>query len=154
MKKILTIIVCVLCAYSCTDDNTDMLSVMINVSYNGEIASPTLVRLYAYETAKDFDNSYMATMEYGDDQVLKDKLGNDLHPVYTSDTFSGINTFEDINAGTYLAVILYKPDGYTYPMYYLYGIKAIRVDESNNAKLHNIEFTYDHDRGKFIEFLN
>jgi len=153
MRKFLLIIVCALSITSCSDNDPEILSVMINVKCDNKIASPSLVRLYEYETARDFDDSYMSTMEYGDSQVLRDKSGNELTPAYTSDTFSGINIFEDIKTGVYLAVILYKPDGFTWPMFYFYGYKVINVDEDNNALLHNICFSYsEYDRGKFIEF--
>ena len=152
MRKFLLIIVCALSITSCSENEPEILSVMINVKCDGKLAYPSLVRLYEYETAKDFDNSYMATMDYGDYQILRNKSGHELSPVYTSYNFSGVNIFEDIKAGVYLAVILYKDD-FTWPMFYFYGYKVINVDEDNNALLHDICFFYgEKEKGKFIEF--
>ena len=58
MRKFLLIIVCALSITSCSDNDPEILSVMINVKCDNKIASPSLVRLYEYETARDFDSSH------------------------------------------------------------------------------------------------
>lgn len=155
MKKLFLPIISLLAILfvSCSkDDDNVSLSVMINVLYEDDLAYPSLVRLYDYEEAKDFDSSKEAAIKYGDKQILTNRTGAELTPMYESGTFSGVNTFENIKAGTYLAVILYKPDGYSFPMFYYYGTKVIQVDKDNNAILHKIEFTYEHERGEFLKF--
>lgn len=135
---------------SCSnDDEPSSYNVMVNVSVDGDIASPTLVRLYDYDKAKDFDKD--AIIDMGDYQKLVDMSGNVIEPEYTSGSFSGVNIFENINQGKYLIVVMHKPSGFTFPMFYYYGYKSIVVDKDNNTDLYNFDFGSG-DRGVFVEF--
>lgn len=154
MKKILLLMAIVLPIIftGCSKDGDDdkPISVLVNVTDNsGDIASPSLVRLYQYENAKDFDKD--ATSKMGDQQKLVDKAGNEILPAYTSDSFSGINIFENVKEGRYLIIVFYKPSGYSFPMFYYYGYKDIEVNQSTNAGLYKINFS-GKERGKFTEF--
>lgn len=153
MKKILFVLALILPMFfvSCSkNEDGKPLSVLVNVKDDfGNIANPSLVRLYQNEDAKDFDKN--AISEMGDMQKLVDKAGNEIYPSYTSDNFDGINIFNDVPSGKYLIVVFYKPSGYSFPMFYYYGYKHIEVNQSNNAKLYTIDFS-DKERGKFTEF--
>ena len=87
----------------------------------------------------------------GDQQKLVDKTGNEILPAYTSGSFSGVNIFDNVVSGRYFIIVLYKPSGHSFPMFYYYGYKDIEVNQSTNAKLYKIEFE-DKKRGKFTEF--
>ena len=135
---------------SCSDDNNnEPKTVMVNVIDSYGVASPSLVMLYDYSEAKDFDKS--AVSEMGDRQNLVDNNGSVIQPAYMSDSFLGVNTFENVLDGEYMLVVLYKPDGYSFPMFYYYGYKKIVVNEANDSKLYTIDFR-DKERGVFIEF--
>lgn len=147
MKKILLFMFTILVMVSCSKEEAETRSdVMVNVTFDGGLASPTLVRLYNYDEAKDFDRD--ATTEMGFYQRLVDKQGNKIIPEYTSDNFTGVNTFENVEHGKYLVVAMYKPDGYSFPMFYYYAYKTIEV---NDLLMVKIDFE-DSDMGKFIEF--
>ena len=151
MRKLLyaLAIVLTLVFVSCSDDGDEPLTTMVNVKYKGELAYPSIVRLYDYEEAKKFDKDEV--FHYGDYQELLDENGNIIEPQYTSDKFVGANTFEDIKQGKYIIVVLYKPDGFSWPMFYYYGYKIINVDKDNNMTLYNIDFE-PNQSGTFIEF--
>lgn len=154
MNKILLLLAIVLpIVFTCCskdEDDDKPISVLVNITDDhGSIANPSLVRLYKYEDAKNFDKDAIAKM--GDQQILVDKVGNEIRPAYTSDNFSGINIFEDVKTGKYCIIVLYKPSGYSFPMFYYYGYKDIEVSQSTNAKLYKIDFS-GKERGKFIEF--
>lgn len=135
---------------SCSDDEDNApRTVMVNVKEDYGIASPSLVMLYDYSEAKDFDKN--AISEMGDSQDLIDSNGNVIQPSYVSDSFLGVNTFENVLDGEYLLVVLYQPDGYSFPMFYYYGYKKIVVNAANDAKLYTIDFS-GKERGEFIEF--
>ena len=122
---------------------------MVNVFVEGDLAAPTLVRLYDYEDAKNFDKN--ATYEMGDNQELISESGEVLTPLYTSDSHLGVNTFEGIENGTYMLIVFHKPEGYSFPNFYFYGYKQVVVNEENDAKLYKIDFKYE-DRGNFTQF--
>lgn len=153
MKKILLLMMAMLPILftNCSDDeNEKPMSVLVNVIDDfGNIANPTLVRLYKYEESHNFAKN--AISEMGDQQKLVDKTGNEILPLYISDSFSGVNIFENVEAGKYLIIVLYKPSGYSFPMFYYYGYKEIEVNEFTNAKVYTIDFS-DKERGQFIEF--
>lgn len=155
MKRLLLILSVVLPLFvsvGCSDDDSETNStktLMVNVFVEGDLASPTLVRLYDYEDAKDFDKN--ATYEMGDKQELISESGEVLTPLYTSDSHIGVNTFEGIEDGTYMLIVFHKPEGFSFPNFYYYGYKQIVVNESNDAKLYKIDFNNE-DRGKFIQF--
>lgn len=147
---ILAALVPLLCLNSCSDDeSSSSYSVMVNVFIEGDLAYPSLVRLYNYDKAANFDKD--AIVEMGDNQELVDENGNVITPAYSSGEYSGVNTFEGIEPGRYIIVVLYQPEGYSFPMFYYYGYKSITVDETNNANLYKIDFQYE-DSGKFVEF--
>lgn len=157
MKKILLLIAVVSALFlapSCSknDEPTKALVVMSNVTINGSIASPSLVELYNFDSAKNFDKSYEGMISYGDHQKLLNASGDVLTPAYSSSSFAGVNTFEDVKAGKYIIVCLYKPDGFTYPMFYYYGYAEIEVSASNSPVMQNFKFTYDDERGEFLKF--
>lgn len=134
----------------CSDnENDNPKSVMVNVKDSYGIASPSLVMLYNYSEAMNFDKN--AISEMGDKQDLIDMDGNIIQPVYVSDSFSGVNIFDDVVDGEYMLIVLYHPEGYSFPMFYYYGFKKIVVNDENNAKLYEIDFS-GKETGKFIEF--
>lgn len=156
MKKILLLMMAMLPIFftSCSDNEDNKedrpLSVLVNVIDDfGHIASPTLVRLYKYEESYNFDKN--AIMKMGDERKLVDQTGNEIPPSYRSESFSGINIFENVKAGRYIIIVFYKPSGYSFPIFYYYGYKDIEVNQSTNARLYKIEFS-GKDCGKFIEF--
>lgn len=154
IKKLIVAIAVVACMTSCGKDNEPAapLTVMANVTYDGASASPSIVKLYDYETAKDFDKSTDGANEFGDTRDLLDKDGNVIKPAYTSSTTKGVNTFEDVKAGKYIAIAFYKPDGYSWPMFYYYGYAVIDVNKSTSPVMQWFKFTASTDRGKFILF--
>lgn len=154
MKKILLLLAIVLpIVFTCCskdEDDDKPISVLVNITDDhGSIANPSLVRLYKYEDAKNFDKDAISKM--GDQQKLVDKTGNEILPAYTSGSFSGVNIFDNVVSGRYFIIVLYKPSGYSFPMFYYYGYKDIEVNQSTNAKLYKIKFE-DKKRGKFTEF--
>ena len=155
MKKVLFMLplLVVLCMFAaCSkDDEQNSFSMMVNVFVDGNIASPVLVRLYDYEDTRKCEFDYDTMCEYGDHRKLVDKNGNELTPKYTSDSFNGINTFESVESGKYTIIAMYKPEGFTWPMFYYYGYKDIIVDKNNDAILHKIDLKKK-EKGKFVEF--
>lgn len=160
MKKILFIMAMILPMFvfmGCSDDDDEgskTQTVLVNVScqYEGldskKLASPTLVLLYDYEIAKNFDKEKSVDTMYSSQKIsLTD--GTILKPKYTSDNFTGVNTFEDVENGQYLIIAYFKPEGYSWPMFYYYGYKQIVVNEDNAAQLYNLVFTWGED-GKFV----
>lgn len=145
MRKLLLLLLLPLFLFSCSKDNSP-LSIMVNVKYDGSLAAPSLVRLYNYDELHselmkqvndtDINNAYM----YGSDLGFKLEDGTTISPDYTSDSYSGVNTLEDIKAGKYYIVVMYKPDGYNFPFSWFYGYKEVIVDKSNNAALYNCNF--------------
>lgn len=141
----------------CSDDKDEISksqSVLVNVSYqypssaDKKVASPTLVLLYDYEAAKNFDKE-KSVNSMSDSRKLSLADGTLLEPKYTSGSFSGVNTFESVENGQYIIVAFFKPDGYTWPMFYYYGYKQIVVNEQNASKLYDLVFTWGED-GKFV----
>lgn len=144
MKKLILLLLS-LFLFSCSKGDTP-LSVMVNVEYDGDLAAPSLVRLYNYDelqvglmkqvNSTEVNNAY----KYGSDLgfVLED--GSKILPVYTSDSYTGVNTFDDIEPGKYYIIVMYKPEGYGFPFNWFYGYKEIVVDKSNNAMLYNCNF--------------
>lgn len=132
------------------DDNPATCSIVANVSFNGASASPSIVNLYPYDSAKEFDRSYEAMCQFGDSRILLDMKGREIPPAYTSPTTIGVNTFEDVKSGKYIAVCLYKPNGFTFPMYYYYGYCV--VDATGSLASVFFKFSNSSERGKFIEF--
>lgn len=144
MKKLFLLLL-PLFLFSCSKDDAS-LSVMVNVKYDGSLADPTLVRLYNYDelhgelmmqvNSTEVNNAY----KYGSDLgfVLED--GSKILPIYTSDSYTGVNTFKEIEAGRYYIIAMYKPEGYSFPFSWFYGYKEIVVDKSNNAMLYNCNF--------------
>ena len=152
MRKLILMLAMVLpmVFVSCSDDEDNVAkSVMVNVKDSYGIASPSLVMLYEYSEAEGFNKD--AISEMGDKQDLVDMNGNIIQPLYISDSFSGVNIFDNVADGEYMLIVLYHPEGFSFPMFYYYGFKRIVVNEENNAKLYEIDFS-GKDRGKFIEF--
>lgn len=135
-----------------SDDEPSEYSVMVNVDYNGSLASPSLVRLYDYEDAKNFNNTYDGVIHYGIYHELINDKGEKIIPRYTSDVFVGVNTFTNVSKGRYIAIVMYKPSGFTYENFFYYAYKVIEVNSNNNAKLYKCSFTYDSPRGEWINF--
>lgn len=130
MKKNLYTIIILLMGvffYSCEADEPKSATVMINVNYEGASAYPSIVKLYDYEEAKSFDNSYSGACHFGDYMELVDVNGKVFKPKFVSDIY-GVNTFENVPNGKYLAIILYKPKGYSWAFSYYYGYKIIDVN--------------------------
>lgn len=144
MKKLILLLL-PLFLFSCSKDDAS-LSVMVNVKYDGDLAAPSLVRLYKYDelhselmrqaSKTDVKNAY----KYGSDLgfILED--GSEISPIYTSDSYAGVNTFEEIESGRYYIIVMHKPDGYNFSLNWYYGYKDITVDKSNNAMLYTCNF--------------
>lgn len=142
---------------SCSEDDEPQgeQTVMINILWRykdyGEprIASPSVVMLYDYETAKNFDKEEsVRTMANDVYIVLPD--GKKLSPEYVSSDLSGINTFKNVKNGKYLVIAYYKPDGYDWSFAFLYGYNTIDVNNELGTSLYNYVLTWE-DSGKFIE---
>ena len=153
MKKILCLLfllsAMLLTIVSCDNDDENSNSILVNVFVDGGIANPTIVQVYDYNEAKDFDRK--AISEMGNHGKLVDKSGNTILPQYISGNTNGVNIIEDVKNGKYLLVAMHKPDGFTFSMFYYYGFKVIDVNPSTNGKLYNMNFEYAA-TGKFIEF--
>lgn len=161
MKKILLSfsVLTIVSFTSCSKDNeqTDH-SLMANVYYQypgsptlgKKIASPTLVLLYDYDIAVDFDKT-ASVQSVSSSYKITLADGTTPEAVYSSSpNFSGINTFEKVKDGKYMLIAFYKPEGYSWPMFYYYGYKEIVVNEANNAKLYTLIFDWNEDNGKFV----
>lgn len=159
MKKFLCILSVILMATCGKDEPKEPTTstLMVNVSYKYVgtekeiIASPSLVRLYNEKASElDFEKSVFSMAE---DQEMTLKDGSIAAPVYTSTSFSGINIFEDMDNGSYTIIVFYKPDGYSWPMFYFYGYKEISL-----TKLSKYDFVFtwgdagnEGDAGKFVQ---
>lgn len=153
MKKVFLFLMVVL-ATSCGKNDTEPKShqVLVNVFYsyeaggNEEIASPSLVMLYKEKAAEfDFDES-VSSMANDQKMTLKD--GQFATPVHISDSFSGINIINDVETGNYTLIVFYKPEGYSWPMFYYYGYKEISVTDLTTNK---IVFMWNEESGKFVK---
>ena len=136
------------------DDDPGMHPVMVNISYkysedgNSQHASPCLVQLYKVALA-DFDAKASETSMYeNQDITLKD--GSTPRPAFISSSFVGVNTFLDVPDGDYLVIAYFKPEGFTWPMFFYYGYKQIRVD-SHSTNFYDLCFVWSRDAGKFVE---
>lgn len=152
MKKILlfALFTIVMCACS-KDDEPKTFSLIANVSYNGMSAYPSIVFLYDYEEAKDFDKSSDAIYKFGEYGELYSASGVLLEPLYTSPTLTGVNTFENVSKGKYMVVAFYKRDGFTWPMFYYYGYTVLDL----TYNLQSVKFNFRSSTmkaGEFIEF--
>lgn len=156
MRKFLLLLLLPLFLFSCSKEDSP-LSIMVNVKHDGALAAPTLVRLYNYDelhselmkqvNSTKVNNAYM----YGSDLGFKLEDGTTISPAYTSDSFLGVNTLEDIKAGKYYIIVMYKPDGTYFPFSWFYGYKEVVVDKSNNAALYNCNFPSSK-RGNWYNF--
>lgn len=159
MKKVLFILPVIILAACGKDEPKEPTTstLMVNVSYKyvgtetNKTASPSLVMLYKEKSSEfDFEKSVSSM---ANNQKMTFKNGSAAIPVYTSDSFSGINTFEDINNGAYTIIVFYKPDGYSWPMFYFYGYKEISLTKLSK---HDFVFIWgdienDGDAGKFVQ---
>ena len=153
-KTLLAAIAVIVCMTSCgNDDAPDApCTVIANVTFDGASASPSIVKLYDYAVAKDFDKSTEAVNNFGDSRDLLDKDGNVIKPAYTLSTTNGVNTFDNIKAGKYIAVAFYKPSGFSWPMFFYYGYATVDVSSSTSPVTQWFRFTTDSERGKFLQF--
>lgn len=141
MKKILlslTIILVSVIMVSCSKDEPQSGTVLVNVSFDGAIASPSVVKLYKYEDAKDFDKTYTGACHYGSTGDLLDNKDNVITPFAIGDNTLGVNTFKNIPNGKYIIIAFYKPQGYSFETFFYYGYKTIDVNGSLST--HFIEF--------------
>lgn len=159
MKKLLFIMAMVLPLFTfigCSDDESaNSQKVMINLYWKYEnledtkIASPSIVALYDYEEAKNFDKeASVNALAYDGHIVLRD--GTALTPKYVSDSTVGINTFENVDNGKYLVIAMYKQDGFSFPFAFLYGYKMIDVSSTIGSSLNTFVLIWE-DSGKFVE---
>lgn len=159
MKKVLFLLplLAALFAFSgCSDDEVkDEQTVMINVSWkyenreNIELASPSIVMLYDYEEAKDFDKGQSVQTMANEGYIVLPN-GERPTPKYISDNLSGINTFENVKNGKYLVIAFYRPDGYDWSFSFLYGYNVIEVNNETEMNLYNYVLVWE-DSGKFVE---
>lgn len=150
MKKILLMMVLgVLAITGCKKDKESTeQTVMINVSYQyptspdlgKKTAAPTLVQLYDYSKAMNFDKQKsVASIKNSYKLTLAD--GTTLMPLYDSTpNFTGINTFEQVKNGKYIVIVYFKPEGYEWFMYY--GYKEISVDSSKPLIMYDLVFNW------------
>lgn len=159
MKKILFTMMAALLLPGCSkEEESTQQTVLVNVSYayadspklGKKIASPTLVLLYNYEEAANFDKGESVnTMANSQKIVLPN--GSSPTPKYTSDSFSGINTIKNVENGKYMAIVFFKPDGFSWPMFYYYGYKEIIVNSDTDMKLYDLVFNWGNEyNGHFI----
>ena len=142
----------------CGDDeegDNSSQTVMINLYWKYEniddtkIASPSIVALYDYEDAKNFDKEASVNAMANDGHiVLKD--GTALTPKYISNNTVGVNIFENVANGKYMVIAMYKPDGYSFPFAFLYGYKMIEVNSLNGSSLNTFIMIWENS-GKFVE---
>lgn len=124
-------------------------TIMVNVTFNGASAYPSAVMLYDYTEAITFDKGYSSACYFGDHLELKLADGSIVKPKYVGNT-TGVNTFENVENGKYIAIAMYKPNGFTFPNYYFYGYHII---ETTSAIVSfNFNFKNDSKRGEFIEY--
>lgn len=126
-------------------------TVMVNISFKYEsssetqAASPSLVMLFKEKSSEfDFEES-VNSMSSSQKMTLNN--GTEASPAYSSSTFSGVNTFKDIDKGNYTIIAYYKPDGYSWSFLYYYAYKEITADD---LQLHNIIFTWNKEAGRFV----
>lgn len=155
MKKLIILFVLPLFFLSCSkDDSSKTYTVMVNIEDEYGLAYPSMVRLYDYNEAMpavqkhiNDNNAY----KYGTDRKLYDTNGAEISPVYTSANMVGVNTFEEVKAGKYLIVVLYKPSGYSFENFWFYGYKGIDVNKDNELGMYKCKFP-NTSRGKFYNF--
>ena len=131
MKKLSLLLLSIFAtlALSCSNnDEPQSASILVNVTYNGASASPSVVKLYKHEDAKNFDNSYSGACHFGSTGELLDKKGNIITPIAIGDNTLGVNTFENIPNGRYIVMAFYKPAGYSFANFFYYGYKIIDVE--------------------------
>lgn len=154
MKRLFYVLAAFL-MFACGNDDDPSNSthqVFANVFYSYEaggdekIATPTLVMLYK-EKPSDFDFEESVT-SMANNQKMKLKDGKIATPVHISDSFSGINIIDDVETGNYTLITFYKPDGYSWPMFYYYGYKEISVTDLSTNK---IVFIWNNEAGKFVK---
>jgi hypothetical protein len=160
MKKIILFVLLVVALAGCekSEDSANQ-TVLVNVFYESSgkehTASPTLVRLYREKASEiDFEESRNSMWN---DQDITLKNGTIATPSYTSDSFSGINTIENVKNGTYTIVIFFKPDGYSFATFYYFGYKEITVSNEIGLQLLKIVFKWGMkidggDAGSFVKF--
>lgn len=161
MKKILFLFVVALLFSSCSKDDDSKMkdqTILVNVFYkysndkDKTIASPSLVYLYDYSDANGFDKD-KSIMSMGDYQELTMPDGTSPKQKYESDSFTGINTIKGIKNGKYIVTVLYKPDGFSFPMFYYYGYKVVEINSGTNLNTYDFVFPIGNDSyGKFKEF--
>ena len=109
MKKLLfllPILVMLFVFNGCSNDDESIAqSVLVNVTYDGTLANPSLERLYDYKEASECKFDYDAMCQYGDYQKLVDESGNEIKPKYTSDSTTGANILEEVENGHYMLVV-------------------------------------------------
>ena len=159
MKQILfTIMTAFLCVGCSKEEARTEQTIMVNVSYkyqsgtDTKVASPTIVQLYSYEKTNGFDKTKsISSMANHQELTMPDGITHKAK--YTSDSFSGVNIMENIPNGKYILVAFYKPDGYSWPMFYYYGYKTIDVNDGTNMNLHSMVFVIGEEQmGSFTSF--
>lgn len=152
MRKILFVLFTVLLIGCSKDDVKETTAtVMVNVSYKYEdiddkkLADPSFVSLYK-EKVSEFDLE-KSVLSMTDNQKMNLKNGELATPKYKSNDFVGVNILENIEKGNYTLIAYYKPDGYSWSMFYYFGYKEI---SATDLKQHNIVFTWNVDAGKFV----
>lgn len=152
MKKFLffSLLALILSACSSGDDEPKLYSAIVNITFDGASASPSVAYMYKYDLAKDFDKSYDAMCKFGEERILRNVNGDVIEPAYISPTTIGVNTFENIEKGKYIVVAMYKQSGFSWPFHYYYGYSELNVD--HNLPMITFKFVSSSKRGEFIKF--
>lgn len=154
MKKLLFLLLPLFLLSCSKDDSPKTFTVMVNVEDEYGLAYPSLVRLYNYNEAIGAVQKHIADNNahmYGAKRKLYNASGAEIIPVYTSDNMEGVNTFEGVEEGKYLIVVLYKPSGYSFENFWFYGYKGIDVNKDNELGVYKCKFP-NTSRGKFYNF--
>ena len=142
MKKIILFVLSAIVLIGCSKDDNESQepqptsqTVKVNVfytytsEYKESVASPTIVRLYEQSVADNFDyDKSVSSMHNSGHMTLKD--GTIAIPAYTSGSFDGINTINNVKNEDYTVIVYYKPDGFTFSSFCYFGYKPITVSNT------------------------
>ncbi len=157
MKKILFLLIAIVfigCEKETPEETKSNLLVNVYYKYEGsdkeKLASPSLVRIYKESPSEfDFEESIWSMV---DDQSMTLKNGDYAIPVYTSDSHTGVNIIE-VENGQYTIIAYFKPEGYSFAMFYFFGYKQVNV---TSTVQYNIVFNWGslgsdvNDAGHFV----
>jgi hypothetical protein len=161
MKKLLLLPTIFFTFMSCSKEKekeTTEQTLFVNVYYKYAsssteyVASPTLVQIYE-DADFDFEASRFSLASSSRGYRMTLKNGELVSPKYTSTSFSGINIIENVKNGKYHIIVWYKPDGFTFELFYYYGYRKVTVNKNIHCIPQKILFTWgqENDAFKFVE---